>query len=423
MNEPLRAKSQARTVLLLGNRRSSLAVIRSLHRDGWKPAVGINGREDRNYFVHRSRFVSFAWQHPNWTKDWPAFTAELFRFLSQHPEIAAVYPVDGAGVHRVARLRDRLQQRAIVVLPNPKAVDVCLDKAAMLDTCRQVGVPHASYRVVQSIEAMETACRELGFPCIVKPLDAETLLTGVKALILRDHEQTAACTSLAALDGQRLIVQRYVAGPRHNVHFAALRGKIIGGAEVKTLRTDRIDGTGLTVWGVTVAPSPGLWSDCAKLVEALDYTGVGCAQFLLEQGGAGRSFLELNPRLVGSVAVAERAGLPLASLGLHLAMGESPEPRDPQHYLRGLHFAWTWGALAGCRFQLRERIIGPRQAARLCRQTLLEAVGAGFHMTWSWRDPLPTLLQFARPLMHKATRRAGVDIPGLLRKPADAMEN
>jgi hypothetical protein len=195
------------------------------------------------------------------------------------------------------------------------------------------------------------------------------------------------------------------------VYFAASQGRLIGAVEVKVLRTDRVDGTGLAVWGTTVEPSQSLQRDCKRLVEALDYTGVGCAQFLLRQNGDERSFLELNPRLGANFAVVERAGLPLSKLALHLAIGQTPElPDNPWRYTRGLRFAWTWGALAGCRFELREKLVGPWQAARLIGQALLDAVRAGVHITWSWQDPMPTLLEFARPLFHKPTARTELDV-------------
>ena len=65
--------------------------------------------------------------------------------------------------------------------------------------------------------------------------------------------------------------------------------------------------------------------------------------------------------------------------------------------------------MAGCRFQLREGLIGYGRAARLIGQALLEAVRADAHITWSWRDPMPTLLELARPLTHRPSTRAEHD--------------
>jgi hypothetical protein len=128
--------------------------------------------------------------------------------------------------------------------------------------------------------------------------------------------------------------------------------------------------------------------------------------------------LEINPRLGANFVISERAGLPLSRLALELARGGGPEvPRDAWRYERGLRFAWTFGALSGCRFQLREGQIGRRQALRLMGRAVIEALRADVHITWSWRDPLPSLLELARPLTHQPTTRPEVDTPQVLGRP------
>jgi biotin carboxylase len=398
--------------LLLGNRRPSLAVIRSLRRAGYQLAVGINGRDERNYNVQRSRFVSLVWEHIDWQVDAGEFTRRLHEFLAAHPEVVAIFPIDENAIRHVAPLREELEQRVVVILANDTAIEVCLDKEAMLDTCRGLGVPCAEYRVVESESAMIAACRELGYPCVVKPLDAEELRFGLKAALLREEAELSTLRAHEVTAERRLLVQRYVEGPRHNVYFAAQGGKLIGAVEVHVLRTDNTDGTGLAVWGRTVAPSPDLQRYCGRLVEALDYTGVGCAQFLIQEGHSTASFLEVNPRLGANFVVAERAGLPLSRLALELARGETPgAPADPWDYIRDLRFAWTFGALAGCRFELREGRIGHWRALRLIGRALADAVRADLHITWSWRDPLPSLLELARPFTHKPTARPETAAP------------
>ena len=75
-------------------------------------------------------------------------------------------------------------------------------------------------------------------------------------------------------------VEAHVSGPRHNVYFAARDGVWIDGVEVRAVRTDRLDDTGLAVEGVSVAATPALTEATAALLRVLGYTGVGCAQYL-----------------------------------------------------------------------------------------------------------------------------------------------
>ncbi|MEM6550589.1 MAG: hypothetical protein AAF750_00430 [Planctomycetota bacterium] len=407
-------------VLLLGNRRQSLTVIRALRSDGWAVVVGRDEADDRDYHAYRSRGVAEVWRHASWKGDPSAFDGQLMRFLEARPWVRVVFPVDESAVRRVDGLRGemgaRFGERVGLAVANPGAVETCLDKGRMLEACRSAGVPHAGYEVVGGDE-LGGAMERVGLPCVVKPMDHETLRFGVKAEIVREAGEAEALAGDGAMAGRRLMVQGYAAGPRHNVYFAADGGRLVGAVEVRIDRTDRVDGTGLAVSGRTVEPTPALIADTEALVGALGYRGVGCAQFLYEGEESSRCFLELNPRLGANFAVVYRAGLRLPELAVRLAGGERLEvPADALAYRRGLRFAWTFGAWAGCRFERRQGVIGWGRAARLMGRAGWAGVRAawpglrgGVHITWSWRDPLPSLLEMSRPLRRRATRAAAVD--------------
>jgi len=190
-------------------------------------------------------------------------------------------------------------------------------------------------------------------------------------------------------------LQRFVAGRRHNHYFAARRGRILRLAETRILRTNRPDGTGLAVEGVSVAPDAERVAHLEALLGAVDYTGIGCAQYLVDAAGRTTAFLENNPRVAGSHAVPEGLGLELSRLAIDLATGradDAPIRIAPA----GVRYAWTYGDLRELLHTVAGRQMGPGAAVRWGAAAALALIRARVHMTWSWRDPVPTLAQMGR---------------------------
>ena len=164
----------------------------------------------------------------------------------------------------------------------------------------------------------------------------------------------------------------------------------------KALRTHRPDGSGLTADGITVAPPDGLMSVMTKLVEKLNDTGVGCAQFLSDPrdrvgpGSTGINFLEINPRMGVSVAAIRGAGLELRVAAVELAAGKRPTQNQGRDHL-GMRFSWVYGDLSGlvgmailCQLSIRQPFGWIVAAANTTVRFDLDLV-------WSWKDPAPTL--------------------------------
>jgi ATP-grasp in the biosynthetic pathway with Ter operon len=216
-----------------------------------------------------------------------------------------------------------------------------------------------------------------------------------------------------------MIVQRYVEGPRHNVYFAAGHGRILAAVETMILRTDRPDGTGFAVEGVTVAPDARLHLYSETLIASLGYSGIGCIQYLVPPRGEPH-FLELNPRHGAAMAIARHCGLDLTLAAIDLAARGDWRP-DPVHrYPVGRRYAWTSGDLNAWRLAAAGGSIGNRETLRWLLRSLVGALRADVHLTWSLRDPLPTLAAYANQLpVGRLRRRIRPTAPsGSRRQPA-----
>jgi biotin carboxylase len=377
------------SVLLLGNYRPTICLVRELKALGYRTVVGRGGGEGG---AERSRFTDEVWDHPPLGADPAAFVHALAALLGRRPEIRVVFPVAEAFVRAVSAARDRLPADRVYAIPDGTGIDVTLDKVAAYALAASVGVPVAPYAIVGSTAALRERSAAIGYPVVIRPLDSTRRLGDEKALIVRSEAELPRWPPGQAA----LLVQRYATGRRHNLYFAAQAGRLVRLVEAVIDRTDRADDTGLAVEGRTVASAPDLTLFTERLTAALRYTGVGCAQFQVDRRTGAVSFLEVNPRIGGNHAIAAAAGLELGSLSIVLASPDAPAVPFVGGRA-GLRYAWTYGDLRGFARALASGL-PPGSAVRWAVRLVRALVRADVHVTWRRDDPLPTLALYARTL-------------------------
>jgi biotin carboxylase len=276
---------------------------------------------------------------------------------------------------------------------------MCDHKTRLLELAAELGIPQPGLAVVRDMPGLEAAVRETGYPCIVKPAVAELRLYGEKGVICRDAAQFKARFPVWPEGHESLLVQRYVEGYRHNLHFAARDGRVLRCLDAVSLRTMRPDGTGLTVEGISVELPEDMRRYCERMIAAMRYTGIGCLQFLRDERSGDAVFLEINPRLAAGYAISQHCGLDLPKLAVDLARGaEIPELDGSFTYPAGQRFAWFAGDLEALKGALLNREGGMGEAVRWLGRAARSALRADFHLTWSREDPKPALTLYGRML-------------------------
>lgn len=381
--------AERRTVLLVGNYQPSLAVARALSAAGYRVSGGDAG-EYRALSV--SRHCHETWAHPP-VADRSRFLDALTAYLAARPDVATVLPLNEDYLVAFAEDRTTLPGGVVLAMPQPDTVLTCLDKPAMYAVAEEARVPYLPLAVARDLESVVAASERIGFPVVIRPsgLERRTHLSDLAAAICWSVDDARLAWGRWQEYDPELIVQRYVLAPRNNVYFAASAGRVLGWSESRIVRTDRPDGTGTNVEAVTVEPDPRLtrWTD--ELVRRLDYTGVGLAQFLMP-AGEDPYFMELNPRIGAGVALPQSLGLDLAVAACELATPGGEWRPDPRYSERiGQRYVWTSGAIKGLLLAHRRGELTRRERLRWLLRTIIAAVRADVHATWSVRDPGPTL--------------------------------
>jgi acetyl-CoA/propionyl-CoA carboxylase biotin carboxyl carrier protein len=214
--------------------------------------------------------------------------------------------------------------------PPPSAIRAMGDKAAARRLAVDLGVPVVpGYDGVdQSDRALASAAKRVGYPLLVKPAAGG----GGKGMrVVRDGGHLAAALASArreavsAFGDERLILERFVEGPRHvevQVLFDAHGGGIhLGERDCSTQRRHQKV--------LEETPSPGvkppirhrLTEAALRLAAAVGYRGAGTCEFLLTDRDE-IFFLEMNTRLQVEHPVTELVtGIDLVELQLRVAEG------------------------------------------------------------------------------------------------------
>ncbi len=392
-------------VLVLGDYRQTVTVVRSLGRSGHEVTLAT---DDRRSSTARSRYVSDVWYYGGGSPE--RFPDQLEARLRSHPT-DFVFPVGETALRHLTAAAARLAPLATFIAPEPLTLERCFDKRTINSLASRQGIPTPCWLPYTSAEDWRAGARRIGFPVVVKRKDSASLVCGRKAVILRTPGALDLLLAKveANADAASLILQKFVSGTRHNCHLAAADGHVIAFFQQEVIRTDEPDGTGLGVAGISVAPSAQLREYCERLTRELAYTGIGCIQFLVDEHTGDSNLLEFNARLDSTAALPYRLGYDFPRLAMALAAythgeGSCPAP-VVRPYLTGKSYHWLHGDLhawVGC--ARRNRQSASELAAWAVR--MLRAVPGSYHLTWELGDPLPTLYTFYKDLKFRRVRTA-----------------
>jgi predicted ATP-grasp superfamily ATP-dependent carboligase len=405
-------------VLILEPHRQALVAVRSLGHAGCRVVVG---RSAEPAFPTLSRHVDEVWVHPDMQAEPARFLEALRTFLQTRTGARRpiVHCAGEVSLELLAREADSFAGLADLAIPPPQAALRCLDKARMHELVAGLGIPQPATELYAGPDAWEQLAARVGYPCVLKGRDSfKHRVRDRKAIFCTGPEALrAALSGLTVAQQEAMLVQSFVPGRRHNCHFAAFEGRLIAFFEQEVLRTDRADGSGYGVEGVSVAPSSRLRDWCARIVEALGYHGIGCVQFLVADDGSA-SFLELNPRLDATTALPHACGIDLARLAIECVVrtrdGLGP-PSAPTRYPVGEYNYWLFGDVVSWLNAVKQGQDGPVDHRARLEGILRALARRPHHLNWSWRDPVPALYLYATtfpPMLWRRLRAAVARVPG-----------
>jgi protein-tyrosine-phosphatase/predicted ATP-grasp superfamily ATP-dependent carboligase len=387
-------------VLVLGDdTRSFLSVIRSLGRAGlqvhaaWCPhsAPGL-----------RSRFVTQAHHLTEYEPDTQAWLADFLRLLERE-RFDLVIPVPDTAIFPMQHWRNRIEALAPCYLLSDQAFEVTSDKGKTYDLAAQLGIRLPRQRTVTTANELVAASGELGFPLVLKPRSSFTLgdvWERRKVLKLRDRDEIMQRWS-ERQPQEPMLAQEYVAGTGCGVSVLARDGEILTAFQHERLH-ETLTGGGSS-YRKSVSLSPELLEAAARLMRALNYTGVAMVEFKVNATNGTWSLMEINGRFWGSLPLALAAGLDFPRyLYEMLCHGRTDFPRSyragryARNWLADLH--WLSGNLRANR---NDPYLSTLPLTQLPRELLNVVRLAESSDTFTWDDPGPALAEAREYLREK----------------------
>jgi biotin carboxylase len=384
------------SILVIDHNRASLAVARALHGLGYQVIAGIAGYCD---YANLSRFVSENVAIADLVDAPDQAMRDIQSLAAARPDIKGIFSVDETGTRYLADRHDELPAQVKAYTARPQNIHDSMNKADTAALASELGLPVAPRIVVDNWTDLKAAARDIGYPLVVRAVDSNHDLYGRKVLVCHNADDFhRAAQDWPSESHQRLMVQSFNAGHRHNICWNALNGRIHSAIEMQVLQSTTGTHSGYGTYVETVEPNPKLKRYAEILAEALKYHGAGSPQFLVDHQTGEITFLEINPRLDANIKLAQSV-MPYIETAIGIVEGKITQPlAEPWAYKRGKRLFWMKGEN-----QTLKALKADRQYAKIASRVAMmlpRSIGT-VHALFSWDDPAPALASHLNPVLSK----------------------
>ncbi len=378
------------TVLVTdGEQRSSLAVVRSLGRAGYR--VLVTSAASRS-LAGASRYAARRIQVPD-ALTAPARFAEAVAGAARTWQPDVVIPITDASLRSLLPARQEIH--GTIPFGALEIVRRAADKPTVLRLAESLGIPVPRQVVVASpSEALEEELPNLTWPVVVKPGSsvsgdgAGQVKLGV-SWAATPAELNAIVRSLPA-SAFPLLLQARVKGPGTGIFALRCDGQIRALFAHERIREKPPSG-GVSVCSESVVPDPALVAQAQALLAALDWQGPAMVEFKRDAKTGVAYLMEVNGRFWGSLQLAVDSGVDFPRLLVEAAMGQ-PAPMLPESK-PGVRMRWWWGDFDHLVARLRQSGNGSaHEPSRIeLFRTFLLPGRRTLNEVFRWSDPGPAL--------------------------------
>ncbi|WP_394740083.1 carboxylate--amine ligase [Natronococcus roseus] len=374
------SRSSPRALVLDGRTLSSLAVARSLGRQGY--AVDC-AEEFRANITSFSKYVDETITYPAADEAPQAFRHAILSALHE-TDYDVLVPTRDATTAFVSDHQDELNAHTNVYVAPPDVIGTFDDKGETVKLARECGVPTPTTYFPEEQSVAEIKA-EADYPVLIRPRRSSGSrgITRVESAAEFDdaYERVAA-------EFEAPMVQEYVAKARYTTACLLLDDEQRELASFSYERQKEYPRSGgPTVVGESTDDTAAKQA-AKELLQAGDWHGPAEVEFIVDQEGTPR-LLEVNPRFWMPVQLAISAGVDFPAKLAALARGEAVEPTTT--YETGVTYRWVLP------YEVLHTIDARRPASGL--REVVSTIGDGTcYGALSLTDPGPVLGTVAQSL-------------------------
>lgn len=381
-------------VLVTGaDQRQGLAVIRALGAKGLKVCAAGARANSLGFY---SRYTAARCHYPSALDDKRGFVNSILAAVREH-RIPVVIPAVESTVIALDEFREEVEQVCRVALPPRSALHAALDKKETLALAGRLGIPipQTCYPTAKS-EAVAFA-DGVGYPVVMKPRAMPSFGKGgglnFKVAYARDRAHLQKQLDTLCPQGYYPILQEYCPGVKMGVGLFVADGEMLGIYQWKGQREYPLTG-GVTSLHLSVPLDPQLHQWTTSLLAAMGWSGVGMAEFRVDESTGKKVLMEMNPRLWGCHDGAIQLGLNFPYV-VYRYVAEGRKERLNAGYPLGVLHRYLRGDLIALSHLWRRETVDYLSPLPKPGRALLDVL-AGFSPAvqsemLDWRDPWPAV--------------------------------
>lgn len=243
-------------------------------------------------------------------------------------------PTSDLSTEFLSAYRERVLPYVPMLLPSKELIELARFKDKTYRFAIEQGIAIPQTYFPESLDDVISLASKAIFPCVVKKsrgtANKGNAYFNNKEQLLRYYEQ------LAPGDGWP-VIQEFVEGNFYGFLAVADQGEILDCLMFKAEQKYAAGGTAIYCCSVD---DEEFFNTARRIVKLLKWTGAINMDFLKGQDGRWR-FLEINPRLSGSLTVAYKLGVDLPVVYLALARGQAPIKFKHIRYKPGVVFRYV----------------------------------------------------------------------------------
>lgn len=373
-------------LVLDGHSRAAVETTQALGRAGVPVAVSA---EKRNATAFASRYAAQKLDQPPAVPTGPFL--DWLRELDLEFQFELIVPATETSLQALLVIPEDDSLRRRAVLASSRSIEIALDKHRSWELAEQLRVPLPKSRLISHVSEIGEATF---FPTVLKPVKSKLIENGA----LKSFEPAIVADAAARgsilmewVPRLSIIEQEYVTGWGVGVEMLYQNGKRVWYQAHERLHEWPLTG-GASTYRRTIEASPEVLEAATRMLDALNWHGVAMVEFKRRADGT-FAFMEINPRLWGSLALSIDAGVNFP-LGLwNIATGKSLELQP--RYRRGVRTRHLSKDLRWLRANIGANRENPLLLLRPRLSSLLE-LGLAFtgYEKWDhfdWRDWGPFL--------------------------------
>jgi len=318
--------------------------------------------------------------------------------------------------------RQYIPEHIKVVSPQNRTALDCLDKIHSYEIAKKCDIPLPNTKLLCETVDLQNFLIDKDMKVIVKPLNSQLLIEGEKCIFIESSIDLVNIEKELLLKSSKFIAQERIYGKRHNCQFAARNGKVIQYFESVVYRTTKLNYTGYSVLDESILATKEHVQWVNKFVKETNYSGIGCIQFLRDSAMQKSYFLEINPRIDATVALAIHCGInfPLMALLIALDNNQSNENEHitlndygfysieasllKREYKIGHLRQWFYGDIMVLIDSIQSKELKGQDFWKYLLSVFYYFITVNKHTIWSWRDPKPAIVFYYRIIRNKALK-------------------